>query len=151
MLGAFPSREPARPIGLGELVTATGEAGPDPDRRACPLDRNAAREQSTGLFEVSTAVNQMDQVTQGAMVEETTAAGNRLAEEATNLSRLIARFNLDAAQIAPQAVTPQRRRSPCQRARSARNSPAPLAVVLHGDCCRGLLRGVLTEARTVGS
>lgn len=57
----------------------------------------AAKEQSTGLSEVSTAVNQMDQLTQqnAAMVEESNAATNRLAEEAANLARLVARFKLD--------------------------------------------------------
>ncbi|MBB4483078.1 methyl-accepting chemotaxis protein [Rhizobium etli] len=61
----------------------------------------AAREQSTGLAEVSTAVNQMDQTTQqnAAMVEESTAATNRLADEASNLARLIARFRLDGSTV----------------------------------------------------
>ena len=42
-----------------------------------------AKEQATGLAEVNTAVNQMDQVTQqnAAMVEESTAAPTRCAEE----------------------------------------------------------------------
>ena len=57
----------------------------------------AAREQSTGLAEVNSAVSQMDQVTQqnAAMVEETTAASHRLAEEARGLSKLIGRFTID--------------------------------------------------------
>ncbi|OWK24643.1 hypothetical protein AJ87_19870 [Rhizobium yanglingense] len=48
----------------------------------------------------------MDQVTQqnAAMVEESTAATNRLAEEASNLARLIARFKLDGAASAPRAI-----------------------------------------------
>ncbi|PDS76260.1 methyl-accepting chemotaxis protein [Rhizobium sp. L43] len=98
-----------------KLVTATGEALGNIQDHVVKIDEHvrsiatAAREQSTGLSEVSTAVNQMDQVTQqnAAMVEESTAATNRLAEEATNLARLIARFKLDAAQMAPRAVTPQ--------------------------------------------
>ncbi|MCZ7450793.1 methyl-accepting chemotaxis protein [Agrobacterium rhizogenes] len=66
----------------------------------------AAKEQSTGLHEVSTAVNQMDHVTQqnAAMVEESTAATNRLADEAASLARLIARFKLDT-RSAPQAAS----------------------------------------------
>ncbi|PDT00023.1 methyl-accepting chemotaxis protein [Rhizobium chutanense] len=98
-----------------KLVTATGEALGNIQDQVVKIDEHvrsiatAAREQSTGLSEVSTAVNQMDQVTQqnAAMVEESTAATNRLAEEAANLARLIARFKLDAAQMAPRAVTPQ--------------------------------------------
>ncbi|ODR89665.1 hypothetical protein A8M32_20385 [Sinorhizobium alkalisoli] len=68
----------------------------------------AAREQSTGLSEVSTAVNQMDQTTQqnAAMVEESTAATNRLADEAANLARLIARFRIDAGTAAPRMAAP---------------------------------------------
>ncbi|MBY4611272.1 HAMP domain-containing protein [Rhizobium sp. 9T] len=99
-----------------KLVTATGEALGHIQDHVVKIDEHvrsiatAAREQSTGLSEVSTAVNQMDQVTQqnAAMVEESTAAA-RLAEEAANLARLIARFKLDAAQMAPRAVTPQSR------------------------------------------
>ncbi|MDC7745641.1 methyl-accepting chemotaxis protein [Rhizobium binxianense] len=98
-----------------KLVTATGEALGNIQDHVIKIDEHvrsiatAAREQSTGLSEVSTAVNQMDQVTQqnAAMVEESTAATNRLAEEAANLARLIARFKLDAAQMAPRSVTPQ--------------------------------------------
>jgi methyl-accepting chemotaxis protein len=56
----------------------------------------SAEEQSTGLQEVNTAVNQMDQVTQqnAAMVEEATAASHALTSEADALSRLISRFEL---------------------------------------------------------
>ncbi|PDT11024.1 methyl-accepting chemotaxis protein [Rhizobium sp. M1] len=100
-----------------KLVTATGEALGHIQDHVVKIDEHvrsiatAAREQSTGLSEVSTAVNQMDQVTQqnAAMVEESTAAANRLAEEAAKLARLIARFKLDAAQMAPRAATPQSR------------------------------------------
>lgn len=56
----------------------------------------SAKEQSVGLTEVNTAVNQMDQVTQqnAAMVEETNAAGANLAVEARRLKGLIAQFSL---------------------------------------------------------
>jgi len=56
----------------------------------------SAREQSTGLAEVNTAVNAMDQVTQqnAAMVEQSTAASAHLAEEAAKLRELVSRFNL---------------------------------------------------------
>ena len=66
----------------------------------------SAEEQSTGLQEVNTAVNQMDQVTQqnAAMVEEATAASHALTQEADTLSRLIARFELGAT---PQAAAPR--------------------------------------------
>lgn len=56
----------------------------------------SAQEQSSGLQQVNTAVNQMDQVTQqnAAMVEESTAASHSLAQEAEELSRLISTFKL---------------------------------------------------------
>ncbi|MDR5012157.1 methyl-accepting chemotaxis protein [Agrobacterium fabacearum] len=56
----------------------------------------SAREQSVGLAEVNTAVNQMDQVTQqnAAMVEETSAAGATLANESGRLRELISQFQL---------------------------------------------------------
>ena len=55
-------------------------------------------EQSVGLSEVNTAVNQMDQVTQqnAAMVEEANAAGATLANEASRLRGLIGQFQLGA-------------------------------------------------------
>ncbi|MEO4000937.1 methyl-accepting chemotaxis protein [Mesorhizobium sp. CAU 1732] len=58
----------------------------------------SAREQSTGLGEVNSAVNQMDQVTQqnAAMVEQSTAASHSLAQEADDLARLVSKFRLGA-------------------------------------------------------
>lgn len=59
----------------------------------------SAKEQSVGLGEVNTAVNQMDQVTQqnAAMVEETSAAGASLANESGRLRELISQFQLGNA------------------------------------------------------
>ncbi|WP_167755761.1 methyl-accepting chemotaxis protein [Vitreimonas flagellata] len=59
----------------------------------------SAREQSLGLGEVNTAINQMDQVTQqnAAMVEETTAASRSLADDANDLSRLVGQFKVNTA------------------------------------------------------
>jgi methyl-accepting chemotaxis protein len=57
----------------------------------------SASEQSTGLLQVNTAVNQMDQVTQqnAAMVEESTAASHALAQEAEQLQRAVSRFQVE--------------------------------------------------------
>ena len=57
---------------------------------------SSAREQATGLSEVNSAVNQMDQVTQqnAAMVEESNAASATLANETERLRQFIARFTL---------------------------------------------------------
>ena len=56
----------------------------------------SAQEQATGLAQVNTAINQMDQLTQqnAAMVEQSTAASHALAGEAEQLAELIGRFDL---------------------------------------------------------
>jgi methyl-accepting chemotaxis protein len=56
----------------------------------------SAQEQSLGLQQINTAVNQMDQDTQknAAMVEETTAASHTLAMEVQALNRLLNQFQL---------------------------------------------------------
>jgi len=58
-----------------------------------------AKEQASGLDEINTAINHMDQVTQqnAAMVEETTAASRSLSQETSQLSDLIGQFRVDAA------------------------------------------------------
>jgi methyl-accepting chemotaxis protein len=55
---------------------------------------SSAQEQATGLHQVNVAVNQMDQVTQqnAAMVEEATAAAANLRSDASELERLVSRF-----------------------------------------------------------
>jgi methyl-accepting chemotaxis protein len=80
----------------------------------------SAQEQSTGLSEVNSAVNQMDQVTQqnAAMVEQATAASHGLSKEAEALSRLVGQFRIETA--APASGSP--------RAGNAR-SPSRLALV----------------------
>jgi methyl-accepting chemotaxis protein len=69
----------------------------------------SAAEQSTGLREVNTAVNQMDQVTQrnAAMVEETNAASHSLAGKAVELTRMVGRFK--TGQDSARAAEPARR------------------------------------------
>ncbi|PST22510.1 methyl-accepting chemotaxis protein [Mesorhizobium plurifarium] len=54
----------------------------------------AAREQSTGLHEINTAVAQLDQMTQqnAAMVEQTNAASHTLAQDTEKLGELIGQF-----------------------------------------------------------
>ncbi|AOF94131.1 methyl-accepting chemotaxis protein [Sinorhizobium sp. RAC02] len=56
----------------------------------------SAQEQASGLQQINTAVNQMDQDTQknAAMVEETTAASHSLAMEVNALNRLLSQFEL---------------------------------------------------------
>ncbi|MGO8528662.1 hypothetical protein ACC753_37530, partial [Rhizobium ruizarguesonis] len=57
---------------------------------------NATREQSIGMQEINTAVNNMDKGTQqnAAMVEEKNAASHALAQEASALDELLRQFKL---------------------------------------------------------
>ncbi|MCU0775780.1 MAG: chemotaxis protein, partial [Ideonella sp.] len=56
----------------------------------------AAREQSQGIGEVNTAVNQLDQMTQqnAALVEQSTAAAASLEEQSRKLAQIVATFRL---------------------------------------------------------
>jgi methyl-accepting chemotaxis protein len=58
----------------------------------------AAREQSQGIGEVNTSVNQLDQMTQqnAALVEESAAAAESLKEQALRLSSVVGTFKLSA-------------------------------------------------------
>ena len=86
----------------------------------------SAREQSTGLGEVNSAVNQMDQVTQqnAAMVEQSTAASHGLAQEAEELANLVAKFKV-GADAAPTRLTAP---TPSPRILSASSSRARVAA-----------------------
>ncbi len=87
-----------------KLVSDTGEALKAIEKFIVTINEHmeaiatSAREQSVGLAEVNTAVNQMDQVTQqnAAMVEESTAASSSLATEAVKLKDLVGEFRLPA-------------------------------------------------------
>ncbi|MBU1378363.1 MAG: methyl-accepting chemotaxis protein [Alphaproteobacteria bacterium] len=103
--------------GVG-LVDQTGQALGGIVERVAEIDglvseiSLSSQEQSTGLSEVNTAVNQMDQVTQqnAAMVEEATAAAAQLRQETGNLTRLAGRFNVgDGVQ---RMAPPPARRAP---------------------------------------
>jgi methyl-accepting chemotaxis protein len=94
----------------------------------------AAQEQSSGLAEVNTAVNHMDQATQqnAAMVEQMNAAGAGLAQESSNLTELLQHFQL-GRQIGQLRETASRMRAaPAQRApiaaANARSTPARAAA-----------------------
>jgi methyl-accepting chemotaxis protein len=65
----------------------------------------AAQEQASGLGEINTAVNHMDQATQqnAAMVEEMNAAGVGLAQESARLGDLMSTFRIGGPASASQA------------------------------------------------
>ena len=85
-----------------DLVGNTGKALQEIVGQVVQVDSNvgaiveASKEQSTGLKEINTAVNTMDQGTQqnAAMVEETSAAAHSLAREAEKLFELLGQFNI---------------------------------------------------------
>ncbi len=94
----------AAEVGNGvALVRSTGEALVEIEKLVNQVNDHvnsiatASREQATGLQEINTSVNHMDQMTQqnAAMVEETSAAGQTLAEESRHLRELLSRLRLD--------------------------------------------------------
>ncbi|MBP2550150.1 methyl-accepting chemotaxis protein [Neorhizobium galegae] len=105
-----------------KLVTATGEALKVIEEHVVSINTQldaiatSAKEQSVGLAEVNTAVNQMDQTTQqnAAMVEEATAATTKLASEADKLRQFVGRFQLEGGASSGRvaAVSPSVRQAP---------------------------------------
>ncbi len=87
-----------------DLVQSTGTVLAEIEAAVSRIDLNidsiatAAREQSVGLSEINTSVNTLDQMTQhnAAMVEETNAATQNLAEAARTLASLAGRFDIGA-------------------------------------------------------
>lgn len=87
------------------LVHRTGEALAKIEQEVIAINDHiqsiatAAQEQSAGLAEVNTAINQMDHVTQknAAMVEETSAATHKLSQEAAELTGIISWFRISEA------------------------------------------------------
>ncbi len=101
-----------------------------------------AQEQAAGLSQVNIAVNQMDQATQqnAAMVEETAACSNQLAETGQTLIQMISGFklgNVHAAQ-APSA--------PAQAAKPQRAIPQLKAVA--GNAARKPAQPISAKAET---
>ncbi|SES28075.1 HAMP domain-containing methyl-accepting chemotaxis protein [Rhizobium sp. NFR03] len=88
-----------------KLVSETGDALRTIEGYVVTINQHmdaiatSAREQSVGLAEVNTAVNQMDQVTQqnAAMVEESNAASAALVSEAERLRDLVGQFQVGHA------------------------------------------------------
>jgi len=144
-------------VGSGvKLVQATGEAlgriGADVARINEHMTSivMAAREQSTGLNEISTAVGQLDQMTQqnAAMVEQTNASSHTLAQDAERLTGLVGQFREGhtmqramptsapgpVAPVARAAVAPVRTKTPsaptAQRpAAKGTGEPVPLRKI----------------------
>lgn len=104
----------------GDLLGAIAERVSALNAQVKEIAETAAT-QATSLEQVNTAVGDMDRMTQqnAAMVEESTAAARSLADEATELDRLIAQFKSDGDSRSQV-------RRPAVAARSAhRTEPAP--------------------------
>ncbi|MGP0061376.1 MAG: methyl-accepting chemotaxis protein [Beijerinckiaceae bacterium] len=109
-----------------DLVAETGKALDRIFTQVAEIDKvvtdiaASAQEEATGLQEVNSAVNQMDQVTQqnASMVEESTAASHTLAKETEELTRLIGRFRVGRTEAVAQGDPP--RRAPAKPAAAAR-------------------------------
>ncbi len=90
----------------------------------------SATDQSAGLAEINASVVQLDQVTQAnaAMVEESTAAGQMLAKDASELMAMVSSFKTDASVVveapvaAPAPIAPP---APAPAPKAAADAPAP--------------------------
>ncbi len=123
------------------LVGNTGKALQEIVTQVVQVDENvgaivdASKEQATGLKEINTSVNTIDQGTQqnAAMVEETTAASHSLAREAEQLFQLLGQFNIGSgtaqARSAPVVASQQSRPHPSP----ARQMTAKVARAFHGN------------------
>ncbi|MBW8301952.1 MAG: Cache 3/Cache 2 fusion domain-containing protein [Hydrogenophaga sp.] len=111
----------------------------------------AAREQSVGLQEINTSMNQMDQFTQknAAMVEETTAVTHRLADSATALSSLVGQFRTTDANAAPAARSPKPAARPAVHSAPAAPRPAAPGARAVSSPARGMV-GTLSKAFSSG-
>lgn len=95
---------------------------------------SSAREQSIGIGEINSAVNELDHVTQqnAAMFEETTAASHALTQEAASLVSAVARFSIDRSS--------KKTKAKAQSNPVAKTAPQPAvpasAVVAEGNTAR---------------
>ncbi|WP_420408956.1 methyl-accepting chemotaxis protein [Hoeflea sp.] len=125
------------------LVDQTGEALSAIVEQVKQINANVeaivlgAREQATGLAEINTAVNTIDQGTQqnAAMVEESTAASHSMAQEAAALFQLIAQFKTGQQQpgsARPAQAAPAMRAANTARPAPVRSAPARMPQT-HGN------------------
>lgn len=121
------------------LVDETGEALTAIVEQVQQISTNVqaivigSREQATGLAEINTAVNTIDQGTQqnAAMVEESTAASHSLAQEAASLFELLSHFKTGEHQQGSKASGP--RLATSNATSSATKSASSQRPVAHGN------------------
>jgi methyl-accepting chemotaxis protein len=119
-----------------KLVSTTGQALKRIAEQVADLNAvvsniaGGAKEQASGLSEINTAINQMDQMTQqnAEMAAEATAACRSLSNEGERLSELVAQFELggsDPTEAMPQEL--KRLASHAFRGVNIRNGRLPSA------------------------
>ncbi len=98
---------------LEKIVTRVGEISALVSEIA-----RSTENQSTNLQQVNSAVGEMDRMTQqnAAMVEQSTAAARSLADEASELTGLVAQFRTGADNGAIAFTAPAARRKPAAKA-----------------------------------
>jgi methyl-accepting chemotaxis protein len=91
---------------------------------------SGAQEQATGLAQVNTAINQMDQATQqnASMVEQSTAASHSLSQEARQLSDLVGQFQLGGGGGNVARMPAARKKAPVPQMKSAPGRVTSAAV-----------------------
>ncbi len=131
-----------------DLVAATGGCLAEIVRQVDDINLNvssiveSSREQATGIQEINHAVSLMDQSTQqnAAMVEEATAASHSLAHEASELFKLVGRFDLIGGSGRPVATV----QSPHPEGVAAAVSPARRLL---GRVANSFASGATAESR----
>ncbi len=90
----------------------------------------ASREQATGLDQVNTAVGSMDEMTQrnGALVEQTSASAQALADQGRQLAELVGFFKIDGSGGSMTTAAPPRPAAPPAQAAPVASRPAPTAT-----------------------
>ena len=112
----------------GQALSHIVEAVSDISKRVSDI-ATSAREQSAGLGEINTAMNDLDHVTQqnAAMFEETNAASHALTQEATALVAAAERFRL------ARGLAAKRPKRSSQATPAQLHAAAPARAVVGGD------------------
>ncbi len=107
-------------------------------------------EQSNGIAQVNTAVNQLDHMTQqnASLVEESSAAADALKEQAQRLSQLVSVFQTDGTHRSGMGALPQpRAAAPASVGpRLAAPTPAPRAPALSAPARKSVVPAVRKAA-----
>lgn len=92
----------------------------------------AAEEQSSGIEQVNTAVSQMDEMTQqnAALVEEASAAGENMAEQARSMNTAVGFFRVNESHTGARSPAPARQPATPPRV-TPKITSAPTGNVVH--------------------